>query len=166
MNFDQIVLLYQVTWGKHFCNSYYRDSVITTDNWGLFSSKFYPRNCAKIFSYRNDILIIAIQLAQEMPQLPFIESGFAKELLLFATYPESKFSFLLQDFRQKIKLFTWYYFISVKNHSPLIKRLKLTTCYEDFELKKLFFNFAVTISKNANSNQVSEIYDSFFNVKI
>ena len=43
------------------------------------------------FLYRNDILIIAIQLAQEMPQLPFIESGFAKELLLFATYPESTF---------------------------------------------------------------------------
>lgn len=39
---------------------------------------------------RNDILIISIQLCQIMPQLPFIESGFAKELLLFATYPESK----------------------------------------------------------------------------
>jgi hypothetical protein len=24
-----------------------------------------------------------------MPNLPFIEAGFAKELLLFATYPES-----------------------------------------------------------------------------
>jgi hypothetical protein len=39
---------------------------------------------------RNDILIISIQLAQVMPKLPFIETGFAKELLLFATYPESK----------------------------------------------------------------------------
>lgn len=40
---------------------------------------------------RNDILIISIQLSQIMPQLPFIETGFAKELLLFATYPESTY---------------------------------------------------------------------------
>lgn len=79
---------------------------------------------------RNDILVITIQLAQENPNLAFIETGFAKELLLFATYPE------------------------VKSHSPLTKRLKITTCYEDFELKKLFFNFAVTISKNTTSHQL------------
>ena len=40
---------------------------------------------------RNDILIIAIQLVSIMPRLPFIECGFAKELLLFGTYPEGKF---------------------------------------------------------------------------
>ena len=39
---------------------------------------------------RNDILIITIQLAQENPNLAFIETGFAKELLIFATYPEGK----------------------------------------------------------------------------
>lgn len=39
---------------------------------------------------RNDILIITIQLAQENPNLAFIETGFAKELLIFATFPESK----------------------------------------------------------------------------
>lgn len=38
---------------------------------------------------RNDILIISNQLASVLPRLPFIETGFAKELLLFATYPES-----------------------------------------------------------------------------
>ena len=79
---------------------------------------------------RNDILIITIQLASVMPRLPFIECGFAKELLLFATYPE------------------------VKSHNPLIKNLKLTTCYEDFELKKLFFIFASTVSKNNTAYQV------------
>ena len=30
----------------------------------------------------------------------------------------------------------------------------MTTCYEDFELKKLFFNFALIISKNATSYQL------------
>lgn len=79
---------------------------------------------------RNDILVITIQLAQENPNLAFIETGFAKELLLFATYPE------------------------IKSHSPLTKRLKITTCYEDFELKKLFFNFAVTIAKNNTTHQL------------
>jgi hypothetical protein len=32
--------------------------------------------------------------------------------------------------------------------------LKLSTCYEDFELKKLLFNFAVTIAKNKTSHQL------------
>lgn len=38
---------------------------------------------------RNDILIISIELANIRPTLPFIQSGFAKDLLNFATYPES-----------------------------------------------------------------------------
>lgn len=79
---------------------------------------------------RNDILVISIQLVFIMPNLPFIETGFAKELLLFGTYPETK------------------------SHNPLTKNLKLTTCYEDFELKKLFFNFALIISKNPTSYQL------------
>ena len=36
----------------------------------------------------------------------------------------------------------------------MTKSLKLSTCYEDFELKKLFFNFALTISKNPTSYQL------------
>ncbi len=93
---------------------------------------------------RNDILIITIQLTYTQPRLPFIECGFAKELLLFATYPE------------------------VKSHNPLIKNLKLTTCYEDFELKKLFFIFASTISKNNTSYQVGIICFNrfFFTIKV
>lgn len=79
---------------------------------------------------RNDILTISNQLAFENTKLPFIECGFAKELLLFATYPE------------------------IKSHNPLTKNLKLTTCYEDFELKKLFINFALIISKNSTSYQL------------
>lgn len=39
----------------------------------------------------------------------------------------------------------------------MTKNLKLTTCYEDFELKKLLFNFALTVSKNSTSNQVEYI---------
>ena len=37
----------------------------------------------------------------------------------------------------------------------MMKNFKLSTCYEDFELKKLFFNFATAISKNETSYQVN-----------
>lgn len=95
-------------------------------------------------------MIISIQLALILPKLPFIETGFAKELLLFATYPES---ILFKALKLFYSIFNMKYF-EVKSHNPLTKNLKLTTCYEDFELKKLLFNFALTISKNTTSNQV------------
>jgi hypothetical protein len=41
-------------------------------------------------TYRNDILVISNLLASYVPKLPFIETGMAKQLLLFSTYPECK----------------------------------------------------------------------------
>ncbi|CAF3352412.1 unnamed protein product [Rotaria sp. Silwood1] len=53
-----------------------------------------------------------------------IETGFAKQLLLFASYPE------------------------LRSNSPLVKNFKLTTCDEDFEFKKLLFNTVVILNRN------------------
>ena len=44
----------------------------------------------------------------------------------------------------------------MKSNNPVIKNLKLTTCYEDFELKKLFFNFIVVLCKNPTALQVKK----------
>ncbi|KAJ6666691.1 hypothetical protein lerEdw1_020415 [Lerista edwardsae] len=52
------------------------------------------------------------------------ETGFAKQLILFATFAE------------------------VKSHNPLVKGFKLTYCYEDFELKKLLFNMLAVLAKD------------------
>lgn len=43
----------------------------------------------------------------------------------------------------------------VKSNNPILKNFKLTTCYEDFELKKLLLNFVVIVSKNPTALQVS-----------
>ena len=40
---------------------------------------------------RNDLLTLACQVAYANPYAPFIETGFAKHLILFATYPECTF---------------------------------------------------------------------------
>ncbi|KAM6339240.1 cilia- and flagella-associated protein 69 [Podargus strigoides] len=64
---------------------------------------------------RNDLLVIATLLA-ENPAAPMIESGFTELLIVLATFTE------------------------VKIPNPLVKGLKLTRSYEDFELKKLLFN--------------------------
>lgn len=39
---------------------------------------------------RNDLLVIASLVASICPQAPFIETGFAKQLVLFATFQEGK----------------------------------------------------------------------------
>ncbi len=103
-------------------------------------------------------MTISIQLALTLPKLPFMETGFAKELLLFATYPESIRKWKITIFKHLNNKH-----LTVKSHNPLTKNLKLTTCYEDFELKKLLFNFALTVSKNSTSNQVTKNFkfDSF-----
>ncbi|KAF1558042.1 Cilia- and flagella-associated protein 69, partial [Eudyptes schlegeli] len=72
---------------------------------------------------RNDLLVIASLLA-ENPAAPMIESGFAKLLIVLATFTE------------------------VKIPNPLVKDLKLTYSYEDFELKKLLFNVIGVLSKD------------------
>ncbi|XP_061442850.1 cilia- and flagella-associated protein 69 [Rhineura floridana] len=83
----------------------------------LHGSRHYDRQL------RNDILVIATLIAQN-PGAPMIETGFAKQLILFAT------------------------FVEVKSHNPLVKGLKLTYCYEDFELKKLLLNMLSVLAKD------------------
>ncbi|NXF03046.1 CFA69 protein, partial [Smithornis capensis] len=78
---------------------------------------------------RNDLLVIATLLA-ENPAVPMIESGFAKLLIVLATFTE------------------------VKIPSPLVKDLKLTYSYEDFEMKQLLFNVIRVLSKNPSAAQL------------
>ncbi|XP_039920045.1 cilia- and flagella-associated protein 69-like isoform X2 [Hirundo rustica] len=59
-----------------------------------------------------------------------IESGFAKLLIVLATFPE------------------------VKLPNPLVKGLKLTYSYEDFEMKKLLFNAIGILSKDPSAAQL------------
>ncbi|KAM6134739.1 LOW QUALITY PROTEIN: cilia- and flagella-associated protein 69 [Pterocles gutturalis] len=72
---------------------------------------------------RNDLLVITTLLA-ENPAAPMIESGFTELLIALATFTE------------------------VKIPNPLVKGLKLTYSYEDFELKKLLFNVIGVLSKD------------------
>ncbi|KAF6085542.1 cilia and flagella associated protein 69 [Phyllostomus discolor] len=78
---------------------------------------------------RNDILVITTIIAQN-PEAPMIECGFTRELILFATFNE------------------------VKSQNPLVKGLKLSNSYEDFELKKLLFNLIVILSKDLPTLQL------------
>ncbi|NWI52600.1 CFA69 protein, partial [Calyptomena viridis] len=78
---------------------------------------------------RNDLLMIATVLA-ENPAVPMVESGFAKLLIVLATFTEVKIS------------------------NPLVKDLKLTYSYEDFEMKQLLFNVIRVLSKNPSAAQL------------
>ncbi|XP_054419806.1 cilia- and flagella-associated protein 69 isoform X3 [Pteronotus mesoamericanus] len=78
---------------------------------------------------RNDVLVITTIIAQN-PEAPMIECGFTKDLILFATFNE------------------------VKSQNPLVKGLKLSNSYEDFELKKLLFNIIVILSKDLPTLQL------------
>uniref|UniRef100_A0A2K6EMU9 Cilia and flagella associated protein 69 n=1 Tax=Propithecus coquereli TaxID=379532 RepID=A0A2K6EMU9_PROCO len=78
---------------------------------------------------RNDILVITTIIAQN-PGAPMIECGFTKDLILFATFNE------------------------VKSQNPLVKGLKLSNSYEDFELKKLLFNIIVILCKDLPTIQL------------
>ncbi|XP_029444644.1 cilia- and flagella-associated protein 69-like isoform X1 [Rhinatrema bivittatum] len=78
---------------------------------------------------RNDLLVISTLIADN-PGTLMIESGFAKQLILFATFCE------------------------VKSHNPLVKGLKLSFSHEDFEMKKLLFNMMVILSKDLSTIQL------------
>ncbi|XP_074048951.1 cilia- and flagella-associated protein 69 isoform X2 [Macrotis lagotis] len=78
---------------------------------------------------RNDILVITTIIAQN-PGAPMIESGFTRDLILFATFNE------------------------VKSQDPLVKGLKLSNSYEDFELKKLLFNVIVVLCRDLPTVQI------------
>ncbi|MBN3305619.1 CFA69 protein, partial [Amia calva] len=78
---------------------------------------------------RNDLLLICTAVAGN-PKAPLIESGFAKQLILFATFPE------------------------IKSHNPLVRNLKLSFSDEDFEMKKLLFNMLVVMSRDLSAVQL------------
>ncbi|KAK7110003.1 cilia- and flagella-associated protein 69-like isoform X2 [Littorina saxatilis] len=73
---------------------------------------------------RNDLLVIANIVASACPNAPYVETGFVKQLTLFATFQE------------------------VKSHNPLVKQLKFQTNHEDFELKKLLFHILVLLCRD------------------
>lgn len=72
---------------------------------------------------RNDLLVITTLIAQ-YPSAPIVETGFARQLILFGTFSE------------------------VKSHNPLVRKLKLTRSPEDMEFKKLLINIMVTLSND------------------
>ncbi|XP_018419895.1 PREDICTED: cilia- and flagella-associated protein 69 [Nanorana parkeri] len=78
---------------------------------------------------RNDLLVIATLIAENNCS-PLVESGFAKQLILFATFSE------------------------VKSHNPLVKSLKLLHKHEDFEMKKLLLNMMVVLTKDLSTVQL------------
>ncbi|XP_072268888.1 cilia- and flagella-associated protein 69 [Pyxicephalus adspersus] len=78
---------------------------------------------------RNDLLVITTLIAENNCS-PLVESGFAKQLILFATFSE------------------------VKSHNPLVKNLKLLHKHEDFEMKKLLLNMMVVLAKDLSAVQL------------
>ncbi|NXJ77092.1 CFA69 protein, partial [Trogon melanurus] len=86
------------------------------------------RHCDR--QLQNDLLVIATLVAGN-PAAPMIESGFAKLLIVLATFAE------------------------VRIPNPLVKGIKLTYSYEDFEMKKLLFNVIGVLSKDPCAVQVT-----------
>ncbi|XP_008291114.1 uncharacterized protein C7orf63 [Stegastes partitus] len=78
---------------------------------------------------RNDLLVITSFIA-ESPNSLLIESLFAKQLVLFATFAE------------------------LKTHIPLIHNLKLSYSNEDLKMKKLLLNLLVLMSKDSAALQL------------
>ncbi|XP_062844662.1 cilia- and flagella-associated protein 69-like [Trichomycterus rosablanca] len=78
---------------------------------------------------RNDLLVITTLIA-ENPKASLVESGFAKQLVMFATYPE------------------------LRSHNPLIRNFKLAFTSEDFEMKKLLLNLIVVLSRDLTAVQL------------
>ncbi|KAL6099407.1 cfap69 [Pungitius sinensis] len=72
---------------------------------------------------RNDLLVITTLIA-ENPRSLLIESLFAKQLVVLATFPE------------------------LKGYSPLVCNLKLSYNNEDLKMKKLLLNLLVLMSKD------------------
>ena len=49
---------------------------------------------------------------------------------------------------------SFFFPLTVKSQNPLVKGLKFSNSYEDFELKKLLFNIIVTFYKDLSTIQV------------
>uniref|UniRef100_A0A4W4HI82 Cilia- and flagella-associated protein 69 ARM repeats domain-containing protein n=1 Tax=Electrophorus electricus TaxID=8005 RepID=A0A4W4HI82_ELEEL len=78
---------------------------------------------------RNDLLVITSLIA-ECRSASLTESGFAKQLVFFATVPE------------------------LKSHNPLIRNFKFTFTDEDLEMKKLLMNLLVVLSRDLAAVQL------------
>ncbi|XP_059828185.1 cilia- and flagella-associated protein 69-like [Hypanus sabinus] len=78
---------------------------------------------------RNDLLVIATILA-ENSLIPMIETGFTKQLIIFAVFPE------------------------VNTNDALVHGLKISSNHEDFEMKKLFFQLLVAMTHDLASIQL------------
>ncbi|XP_070778157.1 cilia- and flagella-associated protein 69-like [Enoplosus armatus] len=78
---------------------------------------------------RNDLLVITTFIA-ENPNSLLIESLFAKQLVVFVTFPE------------------------LKSHNPLVRNLKLNFSNEDLKMKKLLLNLLVLMSKDLAALQL------------
>ncbi|XP_069572821.1 cilia- and flagella-associated protein 69-like isoform X2 [Brachyistius frenatus] len=78
---------------------------------------------------RNDLLVITSIIA-ENPNCPLIESLFAKQLVVLATYPE------------------------LKSHSPTVRKLKLPYNNEDLKMKKLLLNLLVLMCRDFTALQL------------
>ncbi|KAH3715889.1 cilia- and flagella-associated protein 69-like [Dreissena polymorpha] len=115
-NGDKAVLAQQLN--NLICISQLRDAFIYQLTQGY---SHYDRQL------RNDLLVLASLIAQKCPNTPFVETGFAKQLVLFSTFQE------------------------VKSHNALVKHLKLMQNHEDFELKKLLFNIMVTMGNDSTA---------------
>jgi len=72
---------------------------------------------------RNDLLTIASLIARLSPDAPFVESGFLRDLCVYASFPEG-----------------------VRQPTISQKDLRLTCEYEDFELKKALLCILTTLS--------------------
>ncbi|CAF2481411.1 unnamed protein product [Rotaria sp. Silwood2] len=112
-----------------------------------FFGQITQSHCQYHRQLRNDILVVCSLILNINPNSPgtetfffnlfdgicffqVIETGFAKQLLLFASYPE------------------------LRSNSPLVKNFKLTTYDEDFEFKKLIFNTVVILNRNPMMNEL------------
>ncbi|XP_033980915.1 cilia- and flagella-associated protein 69-like isoform X2 [Trematomus bernacchii] len=78
---------------------------------------------------RNDLLVITTLIAGN-PNSLLIESLFAKQLVVFATFPE------------------------LKSHNPLVSNLKLSYNNEDLKMKKMLLNLLVLMSKDLAALQL------------
>nr|XP_046273935.1 cilia- and flagella-associated protein 69-like isoform X2 [Scatophagus argus] len=77
----------------------------------------------------NDLLVITSLIAENLNSL-LIESLFAKELVVLATFPE------------------------LKSHNPLVRNLKLSFNNEDLKMKKLLLNLLVLMSRDLAALQI------------
>ncbi|XP_069787552.1 cilia- and flagella-associated protein 69-like [Narcine bancroftii] len=94
-----------------------------------FLNKMINGYCHSDRQLRNDLLVIATILA-ENPLIPMIETGFTKQLIEFAVFPE------------------------VNTHNPLLHDLKISSNPEDFEMKKIFFQLLIVLTNDLASIQL------------